>query len=100
MKSGRRLTIGVRDITSVTLVDALPRIVGREQGLQRADVLRGRFAVEQFGTGHVFVASNSPPFVLVRTAHEFLFVNYPEPARTRDLYRALPQHRPGQRPRE
>ena len=41
------------------------------------------------GDGQLFVELDHPPFVLVRTAGSFFYVNFEDPARTQGFYREL-----------
>jgi hypothetical protein len=76
-------------ITSVELVDGLPRIQSRTNGFAAGGLLRGNFRLEAWGAGKLFINRSSPPFVVVRTANTFVVVNFADPARTRELYERL-----------
>jgi hypothetical protein len=76
-------------ISSVELLDALPRIQSRTNGYAAGGLLRGNFRLEQWGTGKLFINRNSPPYLVVRTPDTFVVVNFEDAARTRELYGQL-----------
>lgn len=76
-------------ITAVSLEPTLPRILLRTNGYAGGGSLRGHFDVQGMGNGQLFVETRHPPFILVRTADGFVFVNHAEPDRTRALHQEL-----------
>ena len=77
------------DITSVELVDDLPRILRRTNGFATGGTLRGNFRLEEWGSGQLYINRGVPPYVVVRTRQSFVIVNFKEPERTRGLYESL-----------
>ena len=77
------------DITSVTLEDALPRVLWRSNGFAGAGTLRGRFRVEGLGDGYLYVEEGMAPFLVVRLRQGFVILNFREPERTRALFEEM-----------
>lgn len=76
-------------ITSVSLLERLPRIRRRTNGFALGHTLRGHFRLDQLGDGRLFIAAGHAPYVLVRTRDSYIIVNFEEPERTRALYERL-----------
>jgi hypothetical protein len=89
VKTRAREVYPISEITALSLETRLPEIVRKEEGLARGGRLSGRFTLRGLGAGRVVVNTAAPPYVLVRTATGFLFLNFAEPDRTRALYLSL-----------
>ena len=61
-------TIPIDDITGLSLENSVPRVLG--SGLQ-------------------YVKSTQPPFLKVQTRREAVYINYREPARTKEVYERI-----------
>jgi hypothetical protein len=81
--------IPLERITSVSLEQAVPRVLRRTNGFSLGGTLRGRFRLAEIGDGQLFLELGTPPYVIVRTKTDYVIVNFDEPARTRDLYADL-----------
>lgn len=81
--------VPLSSIQSVTLADALPRILSRTNGFAAGGLLRGHFRLNGWGSGLLFIRRDSPPYVVVRTNETFVIVNFDDAARTRALYEQL-----------
>jgi len=79
-------TIPAGDIVSVSLDPRLPRVLVKTNGFAGAGTLRGRFRVEGWGEGRLYVDEGIGPYVVVRLRQGFVVVNFREPERTRALY--------------
>lgn len=47
------------------------------------------FRVDELGDGQLFIEAGSPPYVLVRTADDYVVVNFADSRRTDELYSQL-----------
>jgi hypothetical protein len=74
------------DVAAISLEPRLPRIEARTNGFSGAGALRGHFRLTGLGDGRLYVELGHPPYLLVRMRQSFVFVNFPEPERTRALY--------------
>jgi hypothetical protein len=81
--------VAATDIAGISLESTLPPVLLRTNGFAARDTLRGRFRLEGWGDGRLFVEAGHPPYVLVRLRDGFLFVNFEEPERTRALYEEM-----------
>jgi hypothetical protein len=79
-------TLPAAEITAFSLEPGLPRILVRTNGFAGAGSLRGHFRLEGLGDGRLFVDLGHPPYLLVRLRGGFVYLNRPEPERTRALY--------------
>lgn len=79
-------TLPAAEITAVSLEPGLPRVLARTNGFAGAGSLRGHFRLEGIGEGRLFVELGHPPYLLVRLREGFVYLNRPEPERTRALY--------------
>ncbi len=78
-------------VTAIELVERMPALSLRTNGFALGSTLRGHFRSPDFGSGRVYVRTDKPPFVLVRTTgHDrFVVLNDEDPARTRDAFARL-----------
>ena len=74
------------DVTGISLMPALPRVLARTNGFAGAGSLRGHFRVEGLGDGRLYVEEGFAPYVLVRLREGFVVVNFREPEKTSALY--------------
>ena len=79
-------TLEASEIAAISLEPGLPRIEARTNGFSGGGALRGHFRLTGLGDGRLYVQLGHPPYLLVRTRQSFVFVNLPEPERTRALY--------------
>ena len=85
-------TVPMRDITSVTLEDSMPRVIRKHMGSDGL-ALRGRFELEGIGDGRIYVERSGHPYVLIRTRDSFVYINYSDAARTHALFDELKRAR-------
>ena len=76
-------------ITSMTLDDTMPRVLGRPNGYALGSTLRGHFVVEGLGRGRLFLDRATPPVIVIRKTAGFTILNLGDAARTRALYERL-----------
>jgi hypothetical protein len=79
----------IADMTALTLESRLPEVLRKDEGLARGGRLSGRFSLRGLGPGRVVVTVRTPPYIFLRTPAGFLFLNLPDPDRTRALYQSL-----------
>jgi hypothetical protein len=84
--------VPMREVVSVSLERALPRVLLRTNGFAMGGRLRGHFRLDQLGSGQLFVEWGAPPYIVVRTRRDFVIVNFKEPERTRELYDVLTRY--------
>jgi hypothetical protein len=74
------------DVTGISLLPTLPRVLLKTNGFGGGASLRGHFRVEGLGDGRLYVEEGFAPYVLVRLRQGFVVLNFREPERTRALY--------------
>jgi hypothetical protein len=79
-------TLAAGEIAAFSLEPGLPRVLRRTNGFAAAGSLRGHFRLEGLGDGRLYVELGHPPYLFVRIKQGFVFVNLPEPGRTRTLF--------------
>jgi hypothetical protein len=87
-------TFPAGDIVSVSLEPRLPRILMKTNGFAGAGTLRGRFRLEGWGEGRLYVDEGMAPYVVVRLRQGYVVVNFREPERTRALYEEIARQWP------
>jgi hypothetical protein len=83
------IDLRLSEVAGIALVDALPRVIARTNGFAARGLRRGHFRLEGWGSGRLFINSQSPPYIVVRTADSFVVVNFEDAGRTRELYGQL-----------
>ncbi len=91
-------TFPAGDIVAVSLEPRLPRVLARTNGFAGAGTLRGRFRLEGWGEGRLYVDEGMAPYVVVRLRQGYVVVNFREPERTRALYDQIARQRPDRVP--
>lgn len=77
-----------KDIMTMSLEPALPAM-RRTNGFGFGGVVRGRVRVAGVGDAHAFVDRDFPPYLMIRTPNDTVWINFRNPERTRRLYREL-----------
>jgi hypothetical protein len=77
------------DVTGISLLSTLPRVLLKTNGFGGGASLRGHFRVEGLGDGRLYVEKGFAPYVLVRLREGFVVVNFREPEKTKALYDEL-----------
>ena len=83
------VTVARSSIRSVQLLDSLPEIEVRTNGIGMENIQKGHFRIEGFGSCRLYVDLEYPPFVLLGldTGENIIF-NTQDPDETESLYRA------------
>jgi len=87
-------TFPAGDIVSVSLDPRLPRVLLKTNGFAGAGTLRGRFRLEGWGEGRLYVDIGTAPYVVVRLSQGYVVMNFTEPERTRALYEEIARQWP------
>ena len=84
------MTLPTEEIKTVELLDTLPKITIRTNGIALGDSMIGHFRMKGIGACRLYLKINRPPFVhVVTTGGKHIFFNTEEPSRTRELFDAL-----------
>ncbi|GIO24212.1 DUF3784 domain-containing protein [Oceanobacillus sp. J11TS1] len=79
------------DIEEISLYDELPQIKLRTNGISMFGKHIGRFLIEDFGSGKLYIDSNEAPFIVVRTKDSFVIMNTNNADQTMERYNQLQQ---------
>ena len=83
-------TINISDIESVELVDKIPAIKIRTNGICMGGVSKGRFSVESWGTCRLLMHSKKPPFLIItKNNGEKFIINYYKPSETENIFKQI-----------
>jgi len=82
--------INVEDVKEIKLLDRMPRIVIRTNGIAVGGTRIGRFNLENTGRAKLFLHSREAPFILIERNNERpVFLNYQEEGKTEKYYQKL-----------
>jgi len=79
------------DIKAVELIDNLPAIAFRANGLGLGPIAKGHFNLKQDGPALLFLRSSTPPFLKItfKNSNEMIIINFSQPEETRRLHAAI-----------
>lgn len=81
----------LEEITSVELVEELPKVQMRTNGYAFNDRLKGRFRLEGLGNGRLFLFLDNQPFIYIEKSEDYLFINSKDIAVTFQWFEDLKQ---------
>lgn len=89
--SGRYgIKLKLSEIASVSLIDRLPPIKSRTNGLSALGVKKGFFNLEGYGKSRLLVNSSQPPFLLIMTNNqETIILNLKDPKDTKSAFEQI-----------
>ena len=82
-------TVRLREITTATLDDRIPRVGLKTNGFAAGSVLRGTFRMDSWGSARLYINLDRPPFVVIRSPEGIVVVNFRDPEQTREMYTQL-----------
>lgn len=86
------VTIPFAEIEQVDLLDTIPKIEMRTNGLALGEVRKGSFRLAEWGKCRLLLESAVPPYLLIRLkTGERIVYNAADPAYTRRLAKQLPE---------
>ncbi len=85
------ISVNYSDIKELDLVDEIPPLSMRTNGLGLGPILKGHFLLEDKGKALLFLRSDSGPVLIIKrqTNPEMIMINCKDAAETRLLYRSL-----------
>ncbi len=84
----------IDDIIDVQLLEELPVVEIRTNGISASNLLKGRFRLEDpYGTGTLFVKRNLSPYLYVATEENYLILNRDTRSETEEIYKKLMEKR-------
>lgn len=82
-------TVLISDLQEIQLIDTLPVIERRTNGSATGEMLRGYFQLSQVGTALLYLDRENPPFILLTTKVDKIYLNLETAEQTRELFDAL-----------
>jgi len=83
------LTINRSEITRVLLLETLPKIRSRTNGMALGSFLKGHFTMDTYGSVRLYIEAQRPPFVLIEWSGKPVIFNLNTAEETRALYERL-----------
>ena len=78
------------DVKEIKLLNQMPRIQIRTNGISFGEIQRGYFRLENIGRAKLFLHSRSAPFILIERKNGVkIFLNYQEREKTENYYQKL-----------
>lgn len=86
------MTLPTDEIKTAELLDTLPKITVRTNGIALGDMMIGHFRMKEIGACRLYLNTSRPPFVHIVTVEgKHIFFNTRDAARTRELFGRLNQ---------
>jgi len=83
------ITVGNSEIISIDTLGVLPRIKARTNGYAMGNTLKGNFRLQDQTKVKLFVEKGSPPYILIKTSEDVIYLNFRDPARTKEVFRQI-----------
>ncbi|RSD26649.1 DUF3784 domain-containing protein [Mesobacillus subterraneus] len=77
------------EIQDVQLLDEMPEVTWRQNGIGLATMSKGQFKVTGYGSSLLFIHKNSSPYLYIETDSKKIFINSKNPEDTREWYEML-----------
>lgn len=86
------VTAELEDVQEIKLLNVIPPIEWKSNGFGFASVRKGKFHLQEWGEGRLYLISDSPPFIYIKTSDGYMLINYKDPKQTNEVYQALHTH--------
>lgn len=80
------------DITSIELMDHLPEVTVRTNGVGLPTLSKGHFKVTGYGSSLLFIQKGSAPYIYIELKDKKIFINDKDPEQTRGWYQQLSEN--------
>lgn len=77
------------DIQEVLLLNEIPPISIRTNGLGLGRIKKGYFKMKNIGIVKLFLRSNKAPYILIKTKKRQFYINFKDPNETKNLYNQI-----------
>jgi uncharacterized protein YpmB len=91
IKAEYGISIDIKDISEIKLVDSIPTIETRVNGADSSNHKRGDFKLKNLGVCKIFIDSNNGPFIYIIANNKYTIINYNDATKTKSLYEKLKQ---------
>jgi hypothetical protein len=83
------ITAPMENIQEVKLLNEIPAVKWKSNGFGFANVRKGKFHLQDWGEGRLFIHSDSPPFIYLKTTDSYMLINYKDSGQTNEVYQQL-----------
>jgi hypothetical protein len=83
------ITEPMENIQEVTLLNDIPPVKWKSNGFGFANVRKGKFHLQEWGEGRLFLHSANPPYVYMKTSNSYVLINYKDSGQTKRVYEQL-----------
>ena len=80
------LTINYADIIQADTLTAFPGIRTRTDGFASGGILKGHFKLQDQSKVMLFIRKGIAPYILIKTRETTIYLNFGNPAKTREVY--------------
>jgi hypothetical protein len=77
------------EITSIELMDKLPEVTVRTNGVGLPTLSKGHFKVTGYGRSLLFIQKGSSPYMYIELKDKKIFINDKDPEKTKIWYRQI-----------
>jgi hypothetical protein len=77
------------NIQELKLLNEIPPVIYKSNGFGFANVRKGKFHLQKWGEGRLFLHSDSPPFIYLKTSESYMLINYKDSGQTNSVYQQL-----------
>ncbi|MEH7177722.1 PH domain-containing protein [Neobacillus vireti] len=78
-----------KEIISIELMDHLPEVTVRTNGVGLPALSKGQFKVTGYGTSLLFIQKGSSPYIYIEMKDRKIFINDKDPEQTQIWYQQL-----------
>lgn len=82
-------TIPRENISEIKLVDNIPKITMRTNGIGTSKIQKGNFKLEGINKGVLFLEENNGPYIQITTDVYTVFINYKDDSKTLELFNEM-----------
>ena len=78
-----------KDIKKIELMNELPEVTMRTNGIGLPTLSKGHFKVTGYGGSLLFIHNGSSPYLYIHVKNKHIFINDKDPAKTKDWFKQL-----------
>jgi PPE-repeat protein len=86
------MNIRYSDILNIDTISEMPAIRSRTNGYALGNTLKGNFRLSDRTKVKLYITKGVPPYIRIKTTMTTIYINYPQAARTRQLFGTLKAH--------
>jgi len=79
----------INDIKQIELMNELPEVTMRTNGVGLPTLSKGHFKVKDYGRSLLFIQKGSSPYIYIEVGGENIFINDKDPSKTKAWYELL-----------